>query len=76
MFYGQMNLIIEVYLIYTVGESFRFHLQIMSSQNCMKEIFKKIRIPLQSNRDQSKQMAYWCKLRAAPLAATPYEEVK
>ena len=41
MFYGQMNLIIEVYLIYTVGEGFRFHLQIMSSQNCVKEIFKK-----------------------------------
>lgn len=54
MFYGQMNLIIEVYLIYTVGESFRFHLQIMSSQNCMKEIFKKNRIPLQSNRGLNK----------------------
>lgn len=45
MFCGQMNLIIEVYLIYTVGESFRFHLQIMSSQNCMKEIFLKIGSP-------------------------------
>lgn len=55
MFYGQMNLIIEVYLIYTVGESFRFHLQIMSSQNCMKEIFKKNRIPLQSNRGLNKR---------------------